>query len=367
MLLSNVNGPVRYEKVVLRLYDIPHVIHFFSDDHVRVTKCDDDKEKSIDLQTLVVNTLNVYPSTDIVYEGSDRQKSMVGNYLREFRNAFPMSCWEHHICDQFPHTIFHSVDIRSVIYSNWMKEIFLLKMYFSTDDVHLMLPHVTAKLIIDLKGHGPVSQQILKLWMYSLIMVSGRLATRYEELAEDWVKWICKGRPMDASIEKIFISKSIIPISYDKYILDHIGSVGIMYKNNIDKWLQDAYHNVTVNPIGNVTLLLAFMVDLAAILVLLSSHNPYSIVYMGHQHTHKVLEYLKELSNEYSTFQSLPTPNNNPVQCLRIPLLGGILPMNLDVYDTLIHEEPAWKYYGKNRKSRKNRKSKHKRKTTRST
>jgi hypothetical protein len=332
--LKNITGPVRYEKVVLRLREVPYVMHFFSDDHIRTTSCDT-IEKSIDLHKLVVDTITIHKTTDIIYEGTDRQKSIAGNYLREFRTAFPNRCWENHTCDTFPDTIFHSVDIRGIINTDWMREISRIKHSLEMDEIHRFIPKVKAQIRFELKRGGSVPQQLLRAWMDSLLSISGRLAMSYQELAEDWVLWICKGRPMDTVVEHLLISQSIIPISYDKYILNNINTVSVLYQPYLDKWLEQSYQMVMDNPHQHATILLAFIVDLATVRVLLSLSNPYAIVYMGHQHTWAVLHYLKQLSEDnvsisYTnpSFQSMDTPNGNPIQCLRIPLESGVLSMD---------------------------------------
>jgi hypothetical protein len=352
---KNITGPVRYEKVVLRLRNKPYVMHFFSDDHVRVTSC---KEDAVLLQDLVLDTLRVHKLTDLIYEGSDRQRSLVGNYLREFRNAFPTSCWEHHTCDAFEYTTFHSVDVRNVINYDWCKELFRLK----TKEDELDVKEVTDRLLIELRLGGPESQQILRGWMHSLITCSGRIAKHYIELAEDWVKWICNGSIVNPSVEKI-----VKGVSYDKYILYHIGQNDPMYQDYTYKWIDEAYLDIIQHPERNVHVSLGFMVDIATIQVLLYSSNIYSILYMGHQHTFRVLAYLKQLASDLSytqeSFESPPTPDLNPVQCIRIPLENNVLSMSLDVFNEIVKEEPGWKYTGKSKKKckSKSKKSKSKR------
>lgn len=351
---ANVNGPVRYEKVVLHIRGVSHIIHFFSDDHVKTTACDE-KENPIDLHTLVANTLTVHTLTDIVYEGQDRQKSLVGNYLREFRNAFPSQCWEKHTCDSFPDTIFHSVDIRGIINSDWVREINRIKHALETDDLQRN-PGVQYYLRTAMKLGGSVPQKLLRAWMDSLLIVSGRLAVTYEELAEDWVRWIRKGRPMDTFVENELRDQSILPVSYDKYILTQVEVVDVMYQPYLDRWLEESYRSVMDHPYLNVHASLAFMVDLTTIRVLLSLRNPYAIVYMGHQHTFTVLNYLKQVAHDIDesyvtytdSFHSSDTPKGNPIQCLRIPVRShGVLPMDTDMYETLSRKIPAWKYYGR--------------------
>ena len=96
------------------------------------------------------------------------------------------------------------------------------------------------------------------------------------------------------------------------------------------------------------------------------------ILYMGHKHTYAVLDYLKRLANDnhdsslvsYTTpsFQSLDTPQGNPVQCLRIPVMNSVISMDEDIYNTVKHEEPSWKYYGRHSQSLHRHKRKHPRK-----
>jgi len=352
MSLTNINGPVRYEKVVLKLNGITRIIHLFSDDHVR--------SNEMDLQSLVVNTLHHYTTTDIIYEGTDRQTSLIGNYIREFRSAFPNQCWENHTCDSFPNTIFHSVDIRGIINSDWMREVSRIKYSLKMDNIHHIVPQVKSHILSELKKGGSEKQQLLRAWMDSLISISGRIAIRYQELAEDWVLWIRNGSYIDKEVKNILISHSIQPISYDKYILQHVDSVAVLYQDDLNEFLEESYQRI-VNNQEDVTKSLSFMVDLACLRIILSLSNPYVIVYMGHQHTWYVLNYLKRLSLKindshflsYSTsFESFQTPNGNPIQCVSIPLQSKQLTMDENIFNNIKREKSSWKYYGK-RKSKK--------------
>ena len=297
-----------------------------------------------------MRTLGVHKLTDVIYEGSERQKSLVGNYLREFRNAFPTSCWENHTCDSFEYTTFHSVDVRSFINSKWLRELFHMKTIFQTDE--LDVTDVTKRLLFELTMGSPEPQKMLRGWMHSLITCSGRITKNYIELAEDWIKWICNGCPMNSMVEQM-----IGGISYDRYILNRMGENDPMFQVYINKWIEEAYLDITRNPERNT---LGFMVDIATIQVLLHSDNIYAILYMGHQHTFKVLGYLKQLVSDLSftqySFESPPTPQLNPIQCIRIPLENNVLSMSLDVFNEIVKEEPRWMYVSGTRKKKTKRK-----------
>jgi len=185
--VRDVTGPVRYEKVSLNLGEQSLVLHFFSDDHERTNQCSD--PNSVNFTKLLKQTLHKYPNTDVIFEGYDRQKKiLMGNYLREFRSAFPIECWEQHKCDAFPFSTFHSVDIRAEINAKWMTKVSLIKEVLQTNDVHLRLPQVMRYLIAQLRRPSSNEDAVLMGWMFSIIVSSGRLAIQFVQLAEDWVQ-----------------------------------------------------------------------------------------------------------------------------------------------------------------------------------
>lgn len=69
---------------------------------------------------MIHSTLEEHATTDIVFEGYEHQKIVAGNYLQDFRNAFPGVCWEKHECDNFPLTTFWSTDIRNRLFKEWL-------------------------------------------------------------------------------------------------------------------------------------------------------------------------------------------------------------------------------------------------------
>lgn len=342
MFLGSVTGPVRYEKVVW--YNNPRtiVMHFFSDDHIRTSFCNE--ANSVTLTQLIHSTLEEHATTDIVFEGYEHQKIVAGNYLQDFRNAFPGVCWEKHECDNFPLTTFWSTDIRNRLFKEWLD---VIRTYHSEEkrkNIHFRFSDApfTFYLLNRISSAYPKNLVTLYAWMLCIIYFTDHVAMSFSEFDEDLIKWIRLRRPIYPLVKDKLVSIGMEPIGYDEYVLFHMGSVATFYEPFFRRWLDLAYQRINDNPEENHVILLSYMVDLAALRMLVSPRHDYVIIYMGHEHMYQVLSYMKDFVEMTNTSlqYTFPSPPK-PIQCLNIPLVYGkkILPV-LTMDDNVYSSEP---------------------------
>jgi len=172
------------------------------------------------------------------------------------------------------------------INSDWMKYITHLKHEFRTDEIQVY--HVLHYLENVITHIRPASHLLLFEWIHSIITVTARIATNYSELSEDWIIWIQNGRRISSFIKESLQKQNIIPIGYDRYVLDKIGDVPDKYSYLLNIWTERCYKEVDLTQKEKS---LAFMVDIATIRIVLSTNHNQIIVYLGHQHTQAVYNF----------------------------------------------------------------------------
>ena len=151
----------------------------------------------------------------------------------------------------------------------------------------------------------------------------------------------------------------------DQYLLER--DVPLYLQAVVSHYFSDLQNEIQALPIDTFPpIALAGFVDVMAFRIMLTTAKHYVIVYMGHQHTAKILKYLQEYVSIHGhihytqpSIQSSSTPSKTPVQCIRIPVENHsgkfTLSMNHDVFQQWMkqYQDPPWKVAGRRSKRKK--------------